>query len=89
MRWIHKLSERYQEFSALSKLSFKLGAGMMLCFYIVGFASLLSAPHVSNHANAIALFHGCLEAAPAAFAAGVCAGLIGDLMLRFGGKNKK
>ena len=88
MRWIRKLPGQFAELSDLSVLAFKLGAGMMLCFYIVGFVSYLSAPYVLNYSNAMALFRGCLEAAPASLAVGVCAGLLGDLMLRFGGRRK-
>jgi len=86
MRWIRELPSKLEQLHDLSILSFKLGAGMMLCFYIVGFVSLLSAPYVSNFSNAIALYYGCLEAAPASLAAGVCAGILGDMMLRFGGR---
>ncbi|MCL2578958.1 MAG: hypothetical protein FWE32_02885 [Oscillospiraceae bacterium] len=86
MRWIQKLPNCLGQFSALSRLSFKLGAGMMVCFYIVGYVSLLTAPYHANYGRAVALFYGCLEAAPASLAAGVIAGVLGDLMLRFGGK---
>ena len=84
MRWVRKLPEKFGQLHGFSILSFKLGAGMMFCFYIVGFASLLHAPYAANFSNAIALYRGCMEAAPASLAAGVCAGLLGDLMLRFG-----
>ena len=86
MRWIRKVPDKFSQLSELSILSFELGAGMMLCFYIVGFVSLLSAPYVNNFSGAVALYYACLEAAPASLAAGVCAGLLGDMMLRFGGR---
>jgi len=86
MRWIRNMPDKFAQLSDLSIMSFKLGAGMMLCFYIVGFASLLSAPYVRNFSGAIALYYACLQSAPASLAAGVCAGLLGDMMLRFGGR---
>lgn len=85
-KWVRVLPEKFEQFSAMSILSFKLGAGMMLCFYIIAFASLASAPYAENYFNAIALFYGALEAAPASLAAGVAAGLIGDLMLKHGAR---
>ena len=88
MRWIRELPEKFSQLSEMSVFAFKLGAGMMFCFYIIGFISLLSAPYVSNYFNAMALFRGCMEAAPASLAAGVAAGLLGDMMLRFGGKGR-
>jgi len=86
MRWIRKLPDMFGKLSGMSIFAFKLGAGMMLCFYIVGFISLLSAPYVLNFSNAVALYYACMEAAPASLAAGVCAGLLGDIMLKFGGR---
>ena len=85
MRWI----EKFNQLSGMSIISFKLGAGMMICFYIVGFVSLLTAPYWENYFNAVALYHGCMEAAPASLAVGVIAGLLGDMMLRHGGKDQQ
>ncbi|MGI6404845.1 MAG: hypothetical protein ACOX0K_11705 [Oscillospiraceae bacterium] len=85
---IHKFLELFRELGPYPKLAIKLGAGMMLVFYIVGVISLLSAPYVPNYFNAITLYRGCMEAAPASFAAGVCGGLLGDLMLGRDKQNK-
>ena len=88
MRWLRGFSSEFRKLSDLSILSFELGAGMMLCFYIVGLVAYLSAPFAECFFTAMAVYRGCFEAAPASFAAGVCAGLLGDLMLKFGGKGK-
>ena len=88
MRWIRNMPKEFSELPKMSILSFKLGAGMMVCFYIVGFVSLLSAPYVNNYFNAMALFRGCMEAAPASLAVGVIAGLLGDMILKFGGRER-
>ncbi|MCL2857528.1 MAG: hypothetical protein FWE19_07435 [Oscillospiraceae bacterium] len=88
MRWILRLPEKFSQLSKMSIISFKLGAGMMVCFYIVGLISLLSAPYSYNYFHAMALFRGCMEAAPASLAVGVIAGLLGDMILRFGGRER-
>lgn len=85
---IKQMKEYYQKLHPLSHLSVKLGIALMLLFYIVGFVSRLSAPYVPNYFNAIYLFRGCMEAAPACLAAGVCAALLGDMMMS-GGKDKR
>lgn len=88
MRQIGKLLCRLRkELHPVSLLAIKLGIAQMICFYIVGITSRFTAPYVPNYFGAMALFRGCLEAAPASLASGVCAGLIGDLML--GGKSGK
>jgi len=86
MRWIRGLPDEFKGLSDLSFLAFELGAGMMLCFYIVGLVAYLYAPYAPCYFSAMALHRGCLEAAPASLAAGVCAGLLGDLMLKFGNR---
>jgi len=88
MQWIRETAKQFSQLSEMSIFSFKLGAGMMVCFYIVGFISLLSAPYSYNYFNAMALFRGCMEAAPASLAVGVIAGLLGDMVLRFGGRGR-
>ncbi len=85
---IHKFLGLFRELGPYPKLAIQLGAGMMLVFYIVGVISLLSAPYVPNYFHAVTLYRGCMEAAPASFAAGVCAGLLGDLMLGRQDRNK-
>ena len=89
MRQINKLSDWLRELNPYSKLSIKLGAALMGMFYIVGIISWFSAPHVPNYFGALALFRGCLEAAPASLAAGVCAALLGDMMLKRADGGKK
>lgn len=85
MRQIRKLLGRLrEELHPVSLLAIRLGIALMSSFYIVGIVSRFSAPYVPNYFGAMAIFRGCLEAAPASLASGVCAGLLGDLML--GGK---
>ncbi len=79
MRFLRKELARLRP---LSRLAIKLGAATMLAFYIVGFVSRLSAHAAADYFRAMALYRGCMEAAPASLAAGVCAALLGDLMLR-------
>ncbi|MDR2908870.1 MAG: hypothetical protein LBU86_03175 [Oscillospiraceae bacterium] len=73
----------------MAKTALRLGAGLMLIFYIVGFASLIGARYVDNYFHAMSLYRGCLEAAPASLLAGVGGGLLGDLMLRGSGNKKE
>lgn len=89
MQYLHLLIKRLRRMGPYPKLAFQLGAALMLMFYIVGFASYLSAPCVPNYFNAMTLYRGCMEAAPASLAAGVCGGLLGDLMLRRGDGDKE
>ena len=79
---MQKLISRLNELSPLSQFAINLGVGVMFLFYIIGLIALLMAPYVENYFAAIALFHGSREAALASLASGVCAGLIGDIMLR-------
>jgi hypothetical protein len=70
----------FRKLSAYSKMCFRLGFYLMLCFYIVAVASYFAAPYVANYFRAMAVFIGCLEAAPASLAAGVCAGFLCDMI---------
>lgn len=79
---IRKLRTRLGELADFSKISIKLGVSFMVCFYIVAIVAYLIAPHAANYFNAMAVYRGSLEAAPACLASGVCAGLLGDLMLK-------
>jgi hypothetical protein len=54
----------------------------MAAFYITALAAWIIAPTAKDYWAAVSICGGCLEAAPASLAASVCAGLIGDLMLR-------
>lgn len=88
MRPLKKVSQWYQQLHPFSRVSFKLGLYLMMMFYIVGLVSRFSAPYVPNYHNAISLFRGCMEAAPASLAAGALAGLLGDLMMKNGKNNE-
>ncbi|MDR2932315.1 MAG: hypothetical protein LBV27_04335 [Oscillospiraceae bacterium] len=77
---LKKILSRFKRLHRLSKIAIKLGFLTMICFYITAAFAFYLAPHV-NYINAMTIYKGCLEAAPAAFAACVCAGLLGDLML--------
>lgn len=87
MKMIRKALTRFRRMHGMTRLAIGLGAATMLCFYITAVFALVIAPYV-DYANAMTIHRGCLEAAPASLASGVCAGLIGDVILsRYGGKN--
>lgn len=88
MSLLREIKKRFRELGPYPRLAIKLGAGLMLVFYIVGFVSWLTAPYVPNYFNAMALYRGCMEAGPACLAAGVCGGLLGDMMLRRGDRHE-
>lgn len=66
----------------LSKTAILIGATWMSGMYILAAAAYRLAPFVDDYLYALSVHRGALEAAPACLAVGVCAGLIGDLMLR-------
>jgi len=70
------------DISDFSKTVIKLGALMMLCFYIVGFAAYIIAPYAPNYFGAMSVFRGSMEAAPASLASGVLAAFICDAALK-------
>ena len=78
---LKKIASGYKKLHDASKISISIGAITMSCFYITAIVAFLIAPHV-NYINAMLIHRGCLEAAPASMASGVCAGLLGDLMLK-------
>ena len=83
--WVTALAKAVsqQKWHPLSGWAAGAGVMTMLSFYITaGFARLI-APYV-DYLRAMTVAAGCLEAAPASLAAGVCAALLGDLMLRRG-----
>lgn len=87
MNLLKKALSRYRSLHGMARTAIGLGAATMLCFYITALFALIVAPYV-DYANAMTIYRGCLEAAPASLAAGVCAGLIGDvIMSRYGGKS--
>ncbi|MDL2233615.1 hypothetical protein LJC63_08590 [Ruminococcaceae bacterium OttesenSCG-928-L11] len=80
MKWKDRLRKKVDGLHIVSKYAISIGALTMIAFYITaGFARLI-APHV-DYFIAMNICYGCLEAAPASLVAGVCAGLLGDLML--------
>jgi hypothetical protein len=82
-----KLLERFHRLHPVAQIAILLGFLTMLCFYITAAFAYIIAPQV-DYANAMTVHRGCLEAAPASLAAGVCAGLLGDLILsKHGGQD--
>lgn len=79
---MRNLFEKVKSVSEYSKIALKMGAIMMLCFYIVGLTAYIIAPYSPNYFGAISVFRGSLEAAPASLVSGVCAAVICDLALR-------
>lgn len=82
MRMIRTIYEKLRELSDFSKLAVKAGALMMLSFYITGAVAYIIAPHVPNYMGVTAVYHGCLEAAPASLVSGICAAVICDLVCK-------
>lgn len=82
MKSVSELLKKLQGLHKLSKLSVRLGAALTGLLYVAALLAWLYAPHASDYLYAMSVCRGALEAAPACFAVGVCAGLIGDLMLR-------
>ena len=72
--------ERFKSMHDMCRLAFSIGALTMLALYITAVFAYYIAPYV-DFASARLVFHGCLEAAPASLASGVCAGVLGDIML--------
>lgn len=68
----------------LSRIAVEIGAAWMSGMYVVACIARLMAPYATNYFYAMSVYRGALEAAPACLAVGVCAGLIGDLMLHEG-----
>lgn len=58
------------------------GLNVALIYYICAVLALWLAPYAQNYSGTMALFRCYLEAAPASFAAGVCAALICDLVIK-------
>jgi hypothetical protein len=84
---IKKLLARYRRLHTAAQTAMLLGFLTMICFYITAAFAYFIAPQV-EYSNAMTVYRGCLEAAPASLAAGVCAGFLGDLILsKHGGKD--
>lgn len=82
MHLFTKLVQKLKTLHPLSYVSFKLGITLMISLYIIAIAAYLLAPIATDYFYAMSVYRGCLQAAPASLAVGVCAGLLGDLMLR-------
>jgi hypothetical protein len=61
-----------------------LGLALMVVFYIIALIAKLYVPYSTDYFEVLAVYRGCLEAAPTFLAVGVTAGLLGDLILRNG-----
>ncbi len=86
---MRKLLQKLGELNSYSKTSIKMGALMMLSFYIVGLVAYIIAPDVPNYFGAMSVFRGSMEAAPASLVSGICAAVICDIALaskKSGGK---
>lgn len=82
MKSISRLLKKLQGLHTLSKIAIKLGAVLAGAMYVVALVAWLYAPHATDYLYVLAMQRGALEAAPACLAVGICAGLLGDLMLR-------
>lgn len=82
MRSFKELIEKIRGLSDYSKVAIKMGALMMLSFYITGAVAFLIAPYIPNYFGAISVFRGSMEAAPASLVAGVCAAVLCDLAMK-------
>ena len=83
MQMIRRFLRKLGGLNKLSKLSMKIGAALMVATYIFAIAARLAAAHVPDYYGAIAIYRGCLEAAPAFLVVGICAAFLGDLMLSY------
>lgn len=81
MHTIKQLILKLRTIDKHSKIAIKLGILLMFCFYIIALAVRLYVPYSADYFATMAIYRGCLEAAPAFLAVGFCAGLLGDLML--------
>lgn len=79
---MRNLLQKAKDINDYSKIAIQMGALMMLCFYIVGFAAYIIAPHAPNYFGAISVFRGSMEAAPASLVSGICAAVICDIALK-------
>lgn len=80
MNLMKQLNKRVRNISGYAKICVKMGAIMMLCFYIAGAVAYILAPQAPNYFGAIGAFRACMEAAPASLASGICAAVICDLL---------
>ena len=75
------LTERLKGMSAFSRIAFRAGVAVMLAFYIIAVICKVMAPDSGSYFELLAICRGCLEAAPACMAVGVCTAIVGDLAL--------
>jgi hypothetical protein len=84
---LHTITQKYRSLHPFSRFSIRLGFALMAVFYILALAAKLYVPYATEYFEMLAVYRGCLEAAPAFLAVGVTAGLLGDLILRNGKAN--
>ena len=82
MSYIARLFHLFRSLHPLAKAAIVLGLTMMTLFLVLAAVARLLAPECDDYFLAMSVSRGALQAAPACLAVGVCAGLIGDLMLR-------
>lgn len=82
MQKLLELKQKISEINHFSKTAVKMGALMMLCFYIVGLAAYIIAPYAPNYFGAISVFRGSMEAAPASLVSGILAAFLCDAALK-------
>ncbi|WRS28181.1 hypothetical protein U6B65_03360 [Oscillospiraceae bacterium MB08-C2-2] len=75
----HKISGWFSDLHWYAKFSFRLGFGVMCCYYAVALTAYLITPIAVNYLAALAIQDGALEAAPASLVVGICAGIICDV----------
>lgn len=81
MRSLSFVRQRIRSFHPLTRLSLFLGFALMLWCYILAALFNATAFTFPDPLHALAIVRSAIETAPACLAAGVCAGLIGDLLL--------
>lgn len=86
MKSISHLLKKLHGLHKLSKISIRLGLALACTMYVVALLAWLYTPHAGDYLYVLSVQRGALEAAPACLAVGVCAGLLGDLMLRKTGR---
>lgn len=81
MELVRQIVKMAKNMCGYSRICIKMGAIMMLCFYITALTAYIIAPYVPNYHGAMSALRGCMEAAPASLAAGLIAAVICDLIV--------
>ena len=89
MKLFHKMRKISKKLHPYARVAIQIGFYTMICMYIVAVFAYWIAPHAANYINAVTVYHGALEAAPACSAAGVSAGLLCDIIYRSRNPNGK